>query len=275
MKMRELFLAVSTAAVLGLASILSACGGPSGDTPKDAVELSEASLGDIVVFGDIRWYVIAKTETGCTLLTEKPVIKMPFNEARYQAVDTWDKSTVRAWLNEKFYNTFTDEEKALIAKTHNSNPDNREYGTPGGSDTDDYIYLLSVDEANALDSKILKCGYWYGMDNQWWWLRSPGINKDYTAYVGNNSDGKNRIDASGDISGNSYGAVRPALNLHFADHAVPTAMNRTPSEETAELAAIADSEVEDVVAFGRYTWYVTDKTDGICTLLCQGCVAQG
>lgn len=274
MKMRELFLAVSTAAVLGLASILSACGGPFGDTPKDAVELSEASLGDIVVFGDIRWYVIAKTETGCTLLTEKPVIKMPFNRAGYQTTDTWDKSTVRAWLNEKFYNTFTDEEKALIAKTHNSNPDNREYGTPGGSDTDDYIYLLSVDEANALDSKILKCGYWYGMDNQWWWLRSPGVNKDYTAYVGNNSDGKNRIDSSGDISGNSYGAVRPALNLHFADHAVPTAMNRTPSEETAELAAIADSEVEDVVAFGRYTWYVTDKTDGICTLLCQGCVAN-
>ena len=131
-----------------------------------------------------------------------------------------------------------------------------------------------MDEANALDSKILKCGYWYGMDNQWWWLRSPGVNKDYTAYVGNNSDGKNRIDSSGDISGNSYGAVRPALNLHFADHAVPTAMNRTPSEETAELAAIADSEVEDVVAFGRYTWYVTDKTDGICTLLCQGCVAN-
>lgn len=131
--MRELFLAVSTAAVLGLASILSACGGPFGDTPKDAVELSEASLGDIVVFGDIRWYVIAKTETGCTLLTEKPVIKMPFNRAGYQTTDTWDKSTVRAWLNEKFYNTFTDEEKALIAKTHNSNPDNREYGTPGGA----------------------------------------------------------------------------------------------------------------------------------------------
>jgi hypothetical protein len=29
-----------------------------------------------------------------------------------------------------------------------------------------------------------------------------------------------------------------------------------------------------VVAFGRYTWYVTDKTDGVCTLLCQGPVAK-
>ena len=202
------------------------------------------------------------------------MIKMPFYEAGSQTNDTWDKSTVRVWLNEKFYNTFTEEEKALIAKTHNSNPANKEYGTPGGSDTDDYIYLLSVDEASDLDSKILKCGYWYGMDNQWWWLRSPGINKDYTAYVGNNSNGKNRIDPIGDISGNFYGAVRPALNLRFADHTVPTAMNRTPSEETAELAAIADSEVEDVVAFGRYTWYVTDKSEGICTLLCQGCVAN-
>ena len=73
-------------------------------------------MGDIVVFGDIRWYVIAKTETGCTLLSEKPVIKMPFNEAGYQTIDTWDKSTLREWLNEKFYNTFTEEEKALIEK---------------------------------------------------------------------------------------------------------------------------------------------------------------
>ena len=267
-------LTISAAAILTLALFISGCGAKPHETPKQAVTLTDASVGDIVVFGDIRWYVIGKTERGCTLLTEKPVIKMPFNEAGSQTNDTWDKSTVRVWLNEKFYNTFTEEEKALIAKTHNSNPANKEYGTPGGSDTDDYIYLLSVDEASDLDSKILKCGYWYGMDNQWWWLRSPGINKDYTAYVGNNSNGKNRIDPIGDISGNFYGAVRPALNLRFADHTVPTAMNRTPSEETAELAAIADSEVEDVVAFGRYTWYVTDKSEGICTLLCQGCVAN-
>ncbi len=272
--MRKILLAVSTAAVLCLSFLIPGCSAGSHESPKEAVELTKASLGDIVVFGDIRWYVIAKTETGCTLLSEKPVIKMPFNEAGYQTIDTWDKSTLREWLNEKFYNTFTEEEKALIEKTHNINSDNKEYGTPGGDDTDDYIFLLSVDEANALDSKVLRCGYWYDMDNQWWWLRSPGVNDSYAAYVGNNSDGKNRIDSYGDVGSNFYGAVRPALNIHFGDGIVSAGINRTPAEEEKELAAIADSEVGDVVAFGRYTWYVTDKTDGICTLLCQGMAAN-
>jgi hypothetical protein len=178
MKMRELFLAVSTAAVLGLASILSACGGPSGDTPKDAVELSEASLGDIVVFGDIRWYVIAKTETGCTLLTEKPVIKMPFNEAGYQTVDTWDKSTVRAWLNEDFYNSkFSAGEKAAIVTAHNTfTADDSPYEMDCGNDTDDKVYLFTYTESKTVSDDIR------GIGNDWW-LRSPGKRQSDSSYI--------------------------------------------------------------------------------------------
>ena len=258
-KLEKKLLVVSAAAVLGLAFLLSGCSFLSRETPKDAVGLSEASVGDIVVFGDIRWYVIAKTEAGYTLLCEKPVAKMAFNEAGYNTTGKWDTSTLRAWLNDKFYNIFTEEEKSLIEKNRN---------------TDDYIFLLSVDEANALDNKVRKCGYWYGMPNQWWWLRSPGVNESYVAYVGNNIDGKNVVDPSGDIMSNEFGAVRPALNLRIADKTVPAGLNRTSAEEEVELAAISDSQVGDVVAFGRYTWYVTDKTDDICTLLCQSAVAE-
>ena len=100
--------------MLGLALFISGCGASPHKSTKDAVELSDASVGDIIVFGDIRWYVIAKAETGRTLLSEKPVIKMPFNEAGYQTTGTWEDSSSRAWLNEKFYNTFTEEEKAQI-----------------------------------------------------------------------------------------------------------------------------------------------------------------
>ena len=271
--MKKKWLTVSAAAVLGLAFLISGCGASHRETPKDAVELSNASVGDIVVFGDIRWYVIAKTEAGYRLLSEKPVIKQAFRKAGYHIfTSTWDASTVRAWLNEKFYNTFTEEEKALIAKTHNVTPDSIEYGTDGGGDTDDYIYLLSVDEANALDNSVRKCGSWYELNRQWWWLRSPGVNTSYVTYVGKGEDGV--IDPHGDISGNEYGAVRPALNLRITDHTVPTTMNRTPAEVEAELQAISDSQIDDVVTFGRYTWYVTDKADGICTLLCQGPVAN-
>ncbi|MBQ4226117.1 MAG: hypothetical protein II664_07375, partial [Oscillospiraceae bacterium] len=213
------------------------------------------------------------TDSGCTLLSEKPVIKLPFDEAGYQTTGTWEDSSVRAWLNDKFYNTFTEEEKALIALTHNTNPDNTEYGTPGGNDTDDHIFLLSLDEANTLDKKVRHCGKWYDMAHQWWWLRSPGANKDYTAYVGAGNNSEAKIDPGGDVSGNDYGAVRPALNLSFSGNA-PESMNRTSSEEVAELDAIAGAKVGDVVAFGRYTWNVTDNTDGICTLLCETVVAD-
>ena len=269
-----MMIAVSAAAVLGLVLFISGCSASPHESSKEAVGLSDASVGDIVVFGDIRWYVIAKTETGCTLLSEKPVIKMAFNEAGYNTTGTWEDSTARAWLNEKFYNTFTEEEKALIEKTHNTNPANSKYGASGGNDTDDHIFLLSVDEANSLDKKVRHCGYWYGMKHQWWWLRSPGANAHYTAYVGKGNNSDAEIDLAGDISSNEYGAVRPALNLRFADHTVPTSTDKTPAEVEIELAAISDSQVGDVVAFGRNTWYVADKTDGICTLLSQGPVAE-
>ena len=68
-------------------------------------------------------------------------------------------------------------------RKNNSNPDSREYGTPGGNDTDDYIYLLSVDEADALDKNVLKAGQWYDMANQWWWLRSPGKRQSDAVYI--------------------------------------------------------------------------------------------
>ena len=97
MKMKQILLTVSTVTILGLAFFLSGCGALHHETPKDAVELSDASVGDIVVFGDIRWYVIAKTETGCTLLSEKPVIKQAFRKAGYGVFNVaWEESTVRA-----------------------------------------------------------------------------------------------------------------------------------------------------------------------------------
>ena len=57
-------------ALIGAAGLLSGCFASMHESPKETVELTDASVGDVVVFGDIRWYVTAKTETGCTLLTE-------------------------------------------------------------------------------------------------------------------------------------------------------------------------------------------------------------
>lgn len=166
-----------------------------------AETIVRADVGDIVTFGKYTWYVIDKTDYGCTLLSEKCITARAYN-TEWKDI-TWEKCTLRSWLNNDFYNEFSDEEKAMIEKTHNSNPDNSEYNTDGGSDTDDYIYLLSLDEAENVSEDIRAEG-------SWWWLRSPGLDQPHAAVV--------RRDGSLPTDGHSvpleYG-VRPALNLKF------------------------------------------------------------
>ena len=83
MKMKKNSFAGLAAAILGLAFVISGCDSTRHESTKGVVELSDASVGDIVVFGDIRWYVTGKTEAGYTLLSEKPVIKQCFRKAGY------------------------------------------------------------------------------------------------------------------------------------------------------------------------------------------------
>ena len=161
-----------------------------------------ASVGDIVNFGDYSWYVISKTENNVQLLCEDMVCEKVYNE---EYVDvTWETCTLRQWLNNDFYNEFSEEEKAYIAKTKLSNPDNAEYGTDGGNDTEDYIYLLSIDEAESLSEDIRAIG-------SWWWLRSPGSSQLRAAEV---LIGGSLGTLGGDVPRDDFG-VRPALNLKF------------------------------------------------------------
>ena len=166
-----------------------------------AETIVRADVGDIVTFGKYTWYVIDKADDGCTLLSEKYITERAYY-TEWEFI-TWEKCTLRTWLNNDFYNEFSDEEKALIEKTHNSNPDNSEYNTDGGSDTDDYIYLLSLDEAENVSKDIRAEG-------SWWWLRSPGNGRDSAAGV--YSDGS--LDTHGRRVDREFG-VRPALNLKF------------------------------------------------------------
>lgn len=161
-----------------------------------------ASVGDIVNFGDYSWYVISKTENNVQLLCEDMVCEKAYNEVYVDV--TWETCTLRQWLNNDFYNEFSEEEKAYIAKTKLSNPDNAEYGTDGGNDTEDYIYLLSIDEAESLSEDIRAIG-------SWWWLRSPGY--DLSRAAGVRSGGS--LITGGAIVYDVSGAVRPALNLKF------------------------------------------------------------
>lgn len=158
-------------------------------------------IGRVVSFGKYEWYVIATNSDGCTLLCKDIVEKRAYNT--YNESITWEECTLREYLNSTFYNTFSDEEKAMIQEVTNKNPDNAESNTKGGNDTKDKIYLLSIDEANALSTDIRNA-------SDRWWLRSPGDISNYAAEV--SSDGG--VNTRG-IHVHDENGVRPALNLKF------------------------------------------------------------
>ena len=159
------------------------------------------NVGDVVTFGSYDWYIIGKSDDGVTLLMKDNLMEKAYNDSFTEV--TWATSSLRTYLNGEFYNSFSSEDKANIVKTHNKNSNNPDFGTIGGADTDDHIYLLSIDEANALSETIRANG-------SWWWVRSPGGISTYAAYV----DQDGGVKTYGDYVDNEFD-VRPALNLKF------------------------------------------------------------
>lgn len=130
----------------------------------------------------IKWRVI-KCENGEALLLSDIVLDKQKYNKRLKKV-TWEKSTLRKWLNKKFMNrAFSSSEQEAIRTTKVINEDNYYYKTDGGNDTLDKIYLLSLSETDEekeygfTDSygMTIKYSNYADLDEyQYWWLRTPG-----------------------------------------------------------------------------------------------------
>ncbi|MBE6574428.1 MAG: hypothetical protein E7652_08575 [Ruminococcaceae bacterium] len=164
----------------------------------------------------IEWIVLAK-EDGKVLVTSKYGLDVkPYNEE--YAYVMWEDCTLRKWMNNDFYNTaFSESEKSQIETTYVVNDGNEEYGTTGGNDTNDKVFLLSADEVEEYFNEGEECckpteyckslDVYTNLSKCRWWLRTPGINPFYTTYVFANgfiSDNGNDVD-------NGDSAVRPAM----------------------------------------------------------------
>lgn len=166
----------------------------------------------------IKWRVI-KCENGEALLLSDIVLDKQKYNKRLKKV-SWEKSTLRKWLNKKFMNrAFSSSEQEAIRTTKVINEDNYYYKTDGGNDTLDKIYLLSLSETD--EEKEYGFTDSYGMtikysnyadlcDYQYWWLRTPGE--------------KNISAAAVDMSGKAYLGggesdmelgIRPVLHLNL------------------------------------------------------------
>ncbi|MDR0197434.1 MAG: fibronectin type III domain-containing protein, partial [Oscillospiraceae bacterium] len=160
--------------------------------------------GSTIKFGDYDWRVLdVDVKNGRALIiTDISIEYRAYNEENTDV--TWETCDLRAYLNGEFYNSFGAADKARIAKTKVKNKDNQWFGTPGGKDTEDYVFLLSIEEVVKYfgDSGQLKNGNpntGYHIDDKYnearvayslygrvsdWWLRSPGEDSSHAAAVG-------------------------------------------------------------------------------------------
>ena len=155
---------------------------------------TNVKVGDTIFFGayeqdniksngkeKIEWIVLAKNGSR-VFITSKYQLDCKMYFAPYYGKITWEECTLRTWLNNDFLNAaFNTEEKNKIVTTNVVNSNNPEYGTPGGNNTKDKIFLLSIDEAKKYFSSDdgRKCeatayARANGADQGSWWLRSPG-----------------------------------------------------------------------------------------------------
>ena len=182
-------------------------------------------LGNTVVFGRyeqdnntvngseaVEWIVLDydEKEHKALLLSKYGLDTKPYNR---EYIDiTWEKCTLRSWLNGEFLQSaFSAEEQAAILMTAVNNSASQGYSkwdTDGGSNAQDQIFLLSCAEADrylnvTYDDRENICarvvptafsianGAWTNSDYQatngeiagWWWLRSPGSDQYSAAAV--------------------------------------------------------------------------------------------
>ncbi|WP_406547692.1 DUF6273 domain-containing protein, partial [Succinimonas sp.] len=134
---------------------------------------------------------------------------------------TWEDCDLRKWLNNDFMKAaFTEEEQQRIKLSEVANDDNWEHRTRGGNDTQDRVFCLSLAEAERYfkSDRERRCqptelakahGAYVKAGCCYWWLRSPGNDRNYASCVGAGGS----LRPFGVIVDDDDGTVRPALRL--------------------------------------------------------------
>lgn len=175
-------------------------------------ELSK--VGDTITFGqgNQEWVILAKEDGKVLLLSKYCIARRAYNAQRESV--TWETSDIREWLNSSYLDvTFSDLELPKIVEVDNENNDNEQFGTAGGNNTKDKIFLLSIDDVNTyFPEQANRVSTMADGSSAWWLLRSPGSGARNACFV----DFDGSIDMSGHSVLHVYGAIRPALWVNFS-----------------------------------------------------------
>jgi hypothetical protein len=168
-------------------AIKAGLGGVTTPPESDTKVAEQIKAGQkLVQFGDYSWRVLNVEADRALLITEKIIEWRPYHEKEEDI--TWENCTLRQYLNDSFYNTFSIDDKSQILEVLLANEDTpAPYPTDeplfgyGGNDTKDRIFLPSFDEyceyIRRNDENRIVPTTVHGEAT--WWLRSPGY--DYGA----------------------------------------------------------------------------------------------
>lgn len=212
----------------------------------------------------IKWRVLSISDGKILLLSDQILDDQRYNEKRVDI--TWEKSTIRSWLNgygtsqnlygvdysnDNFINkAFTLDEQENISSVSLKNSNNISMNTAGGNDTQDKIFLLSEADVystdEALDNGFIlsrsedegrKCkastfAKAMGVNisenkSSQWWLRSPGsFNSTYAASVSSSGF------VSSDVIHQANIGIRPALYIRASSSDIYTYAGTVSSDGT-------------------------------------------
>jgi len=204
-------------------------GAPGTQSPTAPPPGINAAVGDIIEFGGYEWRVLEVRDGNALILNENIIKRRAYNVDGYDT--TWEYSSLRSYLNGEFYDSFTQAERTRIVETRNANADNQWFGTAGGSETADRIFLLSLEEvvqyfgdsgqlssrpsdnAIAIDDRFnsMRTAGERAGHISWWWLRSPGHRSGSAANVGSGGT----VNVMGFSVGTFSGGVRPAMWINL------------------------------------------------------------
>lgn len=226
----------------------------------------------------IKWRVLSINEDGTDAFVIADQVVDTTRYYRDAPVEiTWEKSDVRVWLNDTFMKTaFTETEVNAIKETTVTTADNEWSGEDGGNDTNDKIYLPSIEEMSETSygfsssyeqedtrtvaitdfAQAQESLAWVESDAGLYWLRSPGAKAGYPARVDGHW-GVMNVNEMQDLATRRLG-VRPVMHVDLSDKAlwtyagqvtpkgvvVPDVKKLTQKPQTTQKPPTSETKVE-------------------------------
>ena len=201
--------------------------------------MRDVKKGDTISFGKypqrdsdrykepIRWIVLDREADKILLLSSYVLNCLPFDgehDPFYWSV-TWEKCTLRHWLNTVFLDSFTPEERADILVSEVKADPNPDFESDSGMDTRDQVFCLSMEEVDryfasreeafaAPTEYARNKGLILSVDPPGYcsyWLRTVGFNGRFMAIIAPYGKRGQVALSKGSPYNSRYEGIRPAM----------------------------------------------------------------